>query len=152
MFRGNHPATVDAKGRLKVPAAFLAPLAELLGNSEGPGKRLFVTSLDRESVSIYPMPVWEEIEERLRARGDRDPPKQKFLRLANYYGHETELDPQGRFLLPRRLRDELNTVGKVDVLGKGRSLEAWDHETLVARLDRERLTDEDNLRLGELGI
>ena len=88
VFRGNHPATVDAKGRLKVPAAFLAPLAELLGNSEGPGKRLFVTSLDRESVSIYPMPVWEEIEERLRAPRRPRPA-------------EAEVPPAGELLRPR---------------------------------------------------
>ena len=140
------PATVDAKGRLKVPAAFLSRLLEQQG------KRLFVTSLDGESVLIYPMPVWEEIEARLRTRGDLDPPKRKFLLNTSFYGHETELDPQGRLLLPQHLRARANTVGKVDVLGKGRCLEAWDHETLAARIESERLTEDEMTHLAQHGI
>ena len=146
MFRGNHPATVDAKGRLKVPAAFLAPLLEQHG------KQVFVTSLEGESVLVYPMVVWEEGEVRLRERGDLDPLKRKFLLATSFYGHETELDLQGRLLLPRQLRARARTLGKVDVLGKGRYLEAWDHETLVARIENDRLTEEELGRLAAQGI
>ena len=56
VFRGNHPATVDAQGRLKVPAAFLDALKQF-------GTQVFITSLDGgQCISIYPMPVWEEID------------------------------------------------------------------------------------------
>lgn len=136
MFRGNHPATVDPKGRLKVPAAFLPRLLDS-------GKRLFVTSVDRRSVALFPMSVWEDIEAQLNARGNLDPARQRFLLRASYYGHEAELDAQGRLLLPQQLRSEVNATGKVDVLGKGRYLEAWNHDTLLEQLDSNPLTDED---------
>lgn len=141
MFRGNHPATVDDKGRLKVPAAFLGRLRE-----EHDG-RLFVTSPDGRSVWIYPMDRWERVEEDLRAKGLWS----RYSRQVNYFGQELDLDPQGRLLLPRRLRETAKTAGKVDVIGRGRFLEAWDHETLTAQLEADPLTAVDQEVLAEAG-
>ena len=59
MFRGNAPARIDDKGRLKVPNAFRALL-------EGKyGRELFLTSLTGEYVRIYPMPVWLDVEQKI---------------------------------------------------------------------------------------
>lgn len=141
MFRGNHPATVDGKGRLKVPAAFLGRLREEHGG------RLFVTSPDGRSVWIYPMAHWEKVEADLREKGQWS----RFSRQVNYYGQELELDPQGRVLLPKHLRAKAGTAGKVDVIGRGRFLEAWDHETLIAQLEGDPLAEDDQEVLAEAG-
>lgn len=141
MFRGNHPATVDDKGRLKVPAAFLGRLRD---EHEG---RLFVTSPDGRSVWIYPMDRWERVEEDLREKGLWS----RYSRQVNYFGQELDLDPQGRVLLPRRLRETAKTAGKVDVIGRGRFLEAWDHETLTTHLEADPLTAVDQEVLAEAG-
>lgn len=146
VFRGNHPATVDDKGRLKLPRAFLAPLIHRHG------RKLFVTSLDGESVSIYPLPVWEEIETRLEARGDLDAAKRRFLLRVNYYGQETEIAAHGRILIPQRLRAQAGATRSVDVLGKGRCLEAWDHDKLLARIEADPPSDADHALLAELGV
>ena len=61
MFRGNAPARIDDKGRLKVPNAFRSLLESKYG------RELFLTSLTGEYVRIYPMPVWLEIEQKLGA-------------------------------------------------------------------------------------
>ena len=145
MFRGNHPATVDAKGRLKVPAAFLEALKRL-------GTQVFVTSLKGDCVAIFPMPVWEEIESRMRNRGELDPVRRKFLKVTNYYGQVAELDAQNRLLLPQHTRTSANTVGKVDVLGQGRYLEAWDHEPLDADIKADPMTDDELATLAQEGI
>ena len=145
MFRGNHPATVDAKGRLKVPAAFLESLKQY-------GTRVFVTSLKGDCVAIFPMPVWEEIESRMRARGELDPIRRKFLKVTSFYGQVAELDAQNRLLLPQQTRTAANTVGKVDVLGQGRYLEAWDHEPLEAEIKAEPLSDDELAALSQEGI
>ncbi len=145
VFRGNHPATVDAKGRLKVPAAFLESLKQF-------GTQVFVTSLDGQCVSIYPMPVWEEIESRMKSRGELDPVRRKFRQTTNFYGQVAELDTQNRLLIPQHLRTRANTVGKVDVLGHGRYLEAWDHETLLVRVEGDPLTEDDLAVLAQEGI
>ena len=61
MLRGNHPARIDDKGRLKVPNGFRT----LVESQYGP--ELFVTSVTGEYVRVYPMAVWLEIERRLAA-------------------------------------------------------------------------------------
>mgnify|MGYP003579549371 CR=1 FL=1 len=59
MLRGNAPAKIDDRGRLKVPTAFRAVIQQEYG------RELFVTSLTGESVRVYPMPIWLEIETRI---------------------------------------------------------------------------------------
>jgi len=53
MFRGNHPAKVDEKGRLKVPAAF----KQLLDAASV--TQFYITSVDGKSAEIWPLPEWE---------------------------------------------------------------------------------------------
>ena len=80
MFRGNAPARIDDKGRLKVPNAFRALL-------EGKyGRELFLTSVTGEYVRVYPMPVWLEIEAKLGAAPSTHPSKLRFLDRVNYFG------------------------------------------------------------------
>src|SRR5688500_19648021 len=57
--RGNHPARIDDKGRIKIPNGF-----RLLVQSQY-GPDLFVTSVTGEYVRLYPMAVWLEIERKL---------------------------------------------------------------------------------------
>jgi MraZ protein len=136
VFRGNHPATVDAKGRLKVPAAFLESLKQL-------GTEVFITSLDGRCASIYPMKVWEDIESHVRALGELHPTRRRFSRMTNTFGLQAELDGQSRLLMPQTLRTAAHLVGKVDVLGLERCLEVWNHETLFSQIEAEPITDED---------
>ena len=133
---GNHPATVDAKGRLKVPAAFLETLEQL-------GTQVFVTSLDGQSASIYPMKVWEDMVAHVRRLGELHPTWRRFSRITNFYGQQVELDTQHRIVLPQNLRTLANIVGKVDVLGMERYLEVWNHATLLSRITDDPLTDDD---------
>src|SRR3954453_638693 len=112
MFRGNAPARIDDKGRLKLPNAFRSSLEAKYG------RELFVTSLSGEFVRIYPMPVWLSIEEKLGGMPSTHPSKLRYLHRVNYYGQAAELDVQGRVLIPFRLRDSASMSGEVDVLGQ----------------------------------
>jgi len=146
VLRGNHAAKIDEKGRLKVPNAFRALIEEKYG------AELFVTSLMGESVLVYPMPVWLELEEKLNKAPSVHPARQKFLDRVNYYGQVAELDSQGRVLIHGRLRESAGMSGEVDVLGQIRSLEVWNHERFLSKLQREPLTDDDLRALSEFGI
>ena len=66
MFTGEYRHTVDEKGRLKLPAAFLSVLLA----QHGP--ELFVTSVTGEYVRLYPMAVWLEVERRASGHGPAD--------------------------------------------------------------------------------
>jgi len=52
------PLKIDQKGRLKLSASHRASLKDL-------GAEFFITSEDGESVRIYPLSIWSEIEKRL---------------------------------------------------------------------------------------
>ena len=52
-FRGNHPAKVDPKGRLKLPAGF----KELV--DEANVTQFYITSTDGKKAEIWPLPEWE---------------------------------------------------------------------------------------------
>ena len=90
MLRGNYLATVDEKGRMKIPADFLALLRKT-------GKKFYVTSETGGMARIYPMKAWEEIEKKLAKVSSHNRAKQKFLARANYYGQVVEVDGRGAF-------------------------------------------------------
>ena len=146
MLRGNSPAKIDDKGRLKVPNAFRAVI------QEEHGREVFVTSLTGDSVRIYPMPVWQDIERKLAAAPSTHPARLKFLDRVNFFGQVAELDPQGRVLIQTRVRDSALMTGEVDVLGKYDFLEVWNHDRFLAKLLREPFSDDDARALADYGI
>jgi transcriptional regulator MraZ len=145
MLRGNHPATVDAKGRLKIPAAFLADLREL-------GEKFYVTSEKGDCAKIFPMRVWDEVEAKLAKISNHNRAKQKFLDRTNYFGQVVELDSQGRLLMPPVLREAAQMVGEVNVLGNLEYLTIWNQTRFLDQLNNNPITDEDEKELDGLGI
>jgi MraZ protein len=146
VFRGNAPATVDDKGRLKVPNMFRSLLESKYG------RELFVTSLSGEYVSVYPMPVWLEVEQKLAQVPSTNPSKLRYLDRVNYFGQVAELDGQGRVLIPVRLRDSATMTGEVDVLGQVNWLDVWNHDRFLTKMQRDPYTDTDARALSEFGV
>jgi MraZ protein len=146
VLRGSHSARIDAKGRLKLPNAFRALIA---GKH---GVELYLTSLTGNSVRIYPMPVWQGVEERLSKMPSTHPARQKFLDRVNYYGQDSEFDAQGRVMITPRLREAAGITGEVDVLGQVEYLEVWNHDRFVSKIQREPFTDDDARALADAGI
>ena len=146
MFRGNAPARIDEKGRLKLPNSFRALLESKYG------RELYLTSVSGESVRVYPMPVWLEIEQKLGTMPSAHPSRQRFLDRVSYFGQSAELDGQGRVIIPIRLRDAATMSGDVDVLGAVTFLDVWNHERFLSKLQREPYSDDDARALSEFGI
>ena len=146
MFRGNAPARIDEKGRLKVPTAFRSLLESKYG------RELFLTSLTGDYVRLFPMPVWIEIEEKLGKMPSTHPSRLRFLDRVNFFGQAVELDTQGRVLIPARLRETAAASGDVDVLGQYNYLDVWNHDRLQTRLLRDPYTDDDAKALSEFGV
>lgn len=147
MLRGNALAKIDDKGRLKVPAAFRAILEPKFGIE------YFVTSLRGESIRVYPLETWVEIERRLALAPSLNPSVMKFRNAVNYYGSSASMDAQGRILLHALVRDRAGvSEGEVAVLGQHDYLEVWNRESFERRLLDEPLTDEDLGRLAEFGL
>lgn len=146
MLRGSYPARVDEKGRLKIPAAFLAELRE---NEAG---QFFVTSYNGQFVRIYPLREWNRIEERLAQVGSTSRVKKKFLNLVNYYGQVVGLDKQGRVLIPALLRESAAMKGEVIVLGSLTYLDVWNRQRFAEDLRKNQLSSDDENLLDGLGV
>jgi len=146
VLRGCYPAKIDDKGRLKLPTAYKAAIEEQYGPA------LFVTSVDGRCVDVYPMSVWEALEERLNRMPSSNGARRRYLARVGYYGQATEFDAQGRVSIPHRLRESAAMVGEVDVLGQMDKLQVWNHERFVARLDDDPLTSEDERELSDAGV
>ena len=115
-------ARVDPKGRLKLPSDFLEYLKKLGVD------RVFITSLDREVARIYPISVWKANENFFANAGEQAELAEDVAYIAKVFGGDSEIDAQGRVLLPAALRRELalesQTVyldcynGRINVAGK----------------------------------
>ena len=130
---------------MKIPAAFLEALREY-------GNKFYVTSENGDYVRVYPMTIWNEIEEKLARLSSHNRTKQKFLTRTNYYGQVVELDGQGRILIPGILREAAQMRGDVDVLGNLNYLQVWNHTRFLDSLKASPITEEDEKTLDDLGI
>ncbi len=95
------PASVDEKGRLKLPADFLEYLAAI-----GVTK-VFITTVDFRTVRIYPLSVWKRNENLFTGAGENSAVMERLARLAKNFGGDAEIDKTGRVLLPALLRAEM---------------------------------------------
>jgi len=146
MLRGNALAKVDDKGRLKLPSSFRSTIEPKYGSE------FFVTSLRGDSVRIYPMQVWQEIEVRLARASSLNPSVMRFKDAVNYYGHSVTMDTQGRLLIHPLLREKAGVNGEVAVLGQQDHLGVWNREAFEKQLASDPLTDDDLRSLADLGI
>jgi MraZ protein len=146
MLRGNHPARIDDKGRLKIPNGFRSVIEAQWG------QELFVTSVTGEFVRLYPMAVWLEVERRLAAMPQGHPSRLRFLERVNFFGQAATIDRQGRILIPQLLRESAQMAGEVSVLGQQNQLAVWNLRRLTERLKKEPFSEEDGRLLAEHGI
>jgi MraZ protein len=146
MFRGSAPAKVDDKGRLKIPTGFLRVIEESFGPD------LFITSIHGDSAHLYPLSVWEQVEERLGKMPSTDRTRQRFLERANYFGQQVRLDAQGRLLVPQILREAAGIAGEVVINAQLDHLVVWNRERMEKRLAEEPFTEDDFRALSEHGI
>jgi MraZ protein len=121
--RGFLPARVDEKGRLKLPSA-IAEYVAGLGD-----QKVFVTTVNGSTARIYPISVWKQNEILLEEGGDDTDLKEDVAFVAYHYGADSDMDAQGRVLVPTELRRTLKFEGEqvylrcfkqcIEVIGKG---------------------------------
>jgi MraZ protein len=143
---GHSPATIDEKGRLKVPANFRKVIEDKYGRD------CFITSMDGERAVIYPMPVWEDFQGRLAKVPSASMAKARMLERVNYFGQVSSIDAQGRLLVPTVLRNVAAISGDVVVIGNQDHLIVWNEERIQRRMVDQPLTPEDFKELELHGV
>jgi MraZ protein len=118
VFRSRYEHTIDAKGRLSVPARFREVLTERYDD------RLVLTNYDRCLVA-YPYPEWQVIEEKLASLSMASPEVTAFTRFFISGATECEIDKLGRILVPQVLRDYARLEKEVVIAGQLKKFEIW---------------------------
>lgn len=131
-----------------MPSAFRA----LIEAEYGPALYLTSLSPNGEFVRLYPLKVWEAIEQKLGALPQLHPGRKSFEMTTSYWGHMAEFDPQGRVVIPPTLREAAATSADVDVIGLQNCLEIWNAERLRAKVLADGLNDNHLNDLAALGI
>ncbi len=106
---GSLEATIDDKGRLRIPAQYVKYISSL-GDT-----KVFITCVNRDTARVYPMSVWKANEAQLRnkpASPQEAAALTAFEKLAQYTGGESEVDGNGRVSLPSKLRDMMGMAPK----------------------------------------
>jgi MraZ protein len=120
MFRGQFLHSVDAKGRISLPARF----RELL-TSDGDARFVLTPSPFDTCLHLYPMRAWEAFEQRVSELPSLDQNVVRFRRLYVSAAVECELDKAGRVLVPPALRERAHLERDAVWAGMGKILELW---------------------------
>ena len=94
-------ASIDDKGRLKLPEKFLEYLEAIQVT------QVFITTFDLRLARIYPLAVWKTNEKLFYNAGENAAAAERLAFLAKVYGGDAEIDKSGRVLLPVKLREAL---------------------------------------------
>ena len=144
-FRGEFHQKVDGKGRMSIPADFRAVLAD--GDPrcpENPLPRLVVlhgSHLDG-CLHVYTIEAMTEIEEGIKRLKRGSLERKKASRKILGKSWETEVDKDGRIVLPQRLREQIGLTGMATMTAMGDYFELWDADT-YERFEAEEDDDDD---------
>jgi len=122
MFRGVTQLSLDAKGRLAIPARYRG---ELMSFCAG---RLIVTADPSRCLLVYPQPAWEPIEQKLNNLSSFNPRTRSLQRLLVGNASDVEMDAAGRILVSPPLRQFAGLSKEVVLVGQGAKFELWDEE------------------------
>ena len=117
---GEYAHSIDAKGRIILPADFRQELGVSFIITKGLDKCLF----------LYGQPAWDELAAKLRALPLAKPEARAIVRFFFSGARTLECDKQGRFLVPANLRNHAGIVLKQDVVmtGVDNRIEVWSKE------------------------
>lgn len=120
-FSGKYYYTVDPKGRIIIPA----PFREIIASNYS--SKLYVTNAPFDKcLFIYPMEEWNKLQEQVRTKPRSDEAIRFFLKRVIASATETEMDRQGRILVPIALREDANINSNVVMAGQIDRIELWD--------------------------
>jgi MraZ protein len=154
--RGNSPATIDEKGRLKLPSIFRSALEKTLKN-KAKNKNInnidfYLTSFDLgKSLVLFPLVIWEQHEKVLVNLPFMHPSKRKMIHSLSFHGSEVTPDNQGRLVIPQKLREQAKLVGEISILGMIDHLALWNTTSYQELSSQDPVTPEDLMTLSSLG-
>ena len=118
MFIGEYEHSVDAKGRVIMPAKL----------REDIGEKFIVTKGLDGCLFAYSISEWTNFEEKLKTLPLTNKNARDFVRFFLSGAVECEIDKQGRFLIPSNLRTYATLEKEIIIIGVGTRIEIWNRE------------------------
>lgn len=115
---GEYMHSIDAKGRVILPADFRAELGESFVITKGLDSCLF----------LYTIAEWENLSNKLKQLPLAKAEARAFVRFFFSGARQLECDKQGRFLVPATLRAHARLQKEVVLIGVSSRIELWDKE------------------------
>lgn len=115
---GEHHYQMDPKGRISLPVKFREAFEE----------GVYLTLGQDECLYAFPQQEWQLEKEAVEARTIADPANRAYARVFFGNAERAELDPQGRLVVPRKLRHKVRLDRDVAVVGVSDRLEIWARE------------------------
>ena len=134
MFRGQYEHTMDAKGRVSIPARFRDVLSERAVDGEG-AARVILTRTFQKCLVLYPLDHWLSFEEKVRQLPQFDPSVQQLKRVYVAGAVECSLDKHGRLLVPAPMRGFADLDRDVVWVGQLDTMELWSGPRWTAAVD-----------------
>lgn len=123
-FRGVSQLSLDAKGRIMLPARHREALSALCNS------QLVITiDLNLPCLLIYPLDVWEGVEEQIDALPSFNKLADRLRHTLVAYADDVSIDANGRLLLPSTHRDFAKFEKKLLLVGQGKKFELWNETT-----------------------
>lgn len=130
-FRGEYTFKVDSKGRVSIPALFRRVL-EAGDDTWVEGKRpelvIVYGDTSQEFLEVYTMRAIEALEDKI-AKLPSSPLKRKLTKRVSGQAHPTEVDPDGRLVIPQKLREKIALEKEAYFLATGDTFQIWNPGT-----------------------
>jgi len=129
-FSGKYYYTIDPKGRIIIPA----PFREIISSNYNP-KLYIVNAAFDKCLHIYPQEEWNRLEEKVRQLPKMQEEVRFFMRRVIASAQETEIDRQGRILVPAAHREDAGLKSDIVIVGQIEKVELWDRKEWDAVVD-----------------
>lgn len=130
MFRGVSEISLDAKGRMAMPARYRELLTEKYA-----GRLVATVDFSGRCLLLYPIDGWEVIQQKIESLSSFDEASRRAQRMLIGHAHDLEMDGSGRILLPQILRSRAQLDKQLALVGQGAKFEIWSKENWDAQTD-----------------
>ncbi len=127
-FSGHYQHTIDAKGRVSIPAKLRQQVRER-AEVEGRQEAYFLLKGADGALVLLPEDRWEKLNRALFSRGPNDPRMRFRRRETQSMSFPVSPDKQGRIAIPGPLAEVAGLRKEALFLGYGPYVEVWDPET-----------------------
>lgn len=107
--KASSTTTIDRRSKVRIPALLRKSIEEKYG------KDVFVTTLDRKTVSIYPLEEWDKIQNKTREMFSNSPEFGDFFRFVHTLGTSEEIDKRGKVPINKSLKKAIRLDGEIAI-------------------------------------